>query len=191
VNSHQWDAANKIANYPHGSTFGDGGTTDYTQIQSDGDVVFFGGAGLAFGSMYTNTQIAVVLTNANTWYEVDGATAWTTGLLHNCTFTDPEITVVYAGMYEVEWDMSIDFSAAPGASQQVEGGIMINGTIQNPGQGHRTIANSTDTGSFSGHAILDLAVDDDVSLALNNNSAAGKTIHVEHGNLVLHQLGGT
>ena len=68
---------------------------------------------------------------------------------------------------------------------------MINGAIQNPGQGHRTIANSTDTGSFSGHAILDLAADDDVSLALNNNSAAGKTIHVEHGNLTLHQLAGT
>jgi hypothetical protein len=165
--------------------------TNYMLVESDGDVVFVGGSGLAFGSMYTNSTIAVTLTDANTWYEIDGATAWTGGEEHNCTFTDPEIDVTYAGMYDVSWDLSIDFSATPGTKQEVEGGIMVNGSIVLPGRGHRTLANSTDTGSFSGHAILDLSAGDDVSIALNNNTSGGKILHAEHGNLVIKQIGGT
>lgn len=142
-----------------------------------------------FGSMYNNATIAITLTDADTWYEVDGATAWTTGLVNGTTFTDPGITVLTAGKYEIIWGMSVDFSATPGASQQVEGGIMIDAAIQLPGQAHRTIANSVDTGHFSGCAILALSANEVVSLGLNNNTAAGKTIHVEHGNLTVKQIG--
>jgi hypothetical protein len=142
-----------------------------------------------YGSMYNNSTIAVTLTDANTWYEVDGATAWTTGELNGTTFTDPGITVLTAGKYEISWGMSVDFSATPGASQQVEGGIMIDGAIQNPGRAHRTVANSVDTGHFSGFAILDLSANAVISLALNNNSSAAKIIHCEHGNLIVKQIG--
>jgi len=92
-------------------------------------------------------------------------------------------------MYEITWGMSIDFSASPGALQQIEGGIMIDGAIQLPGRSHRTVANSTDTGHFSGFAILNLSANEIVSLALNNNTGAGKTLHVEHGNLIVKQIG--
>jgi hypothetical protein len=68
---------------------------------------------------------------------------------------------------------------------------MIGGTIQNPGQAHRTLANSTDTGHCSGVAILDLAANAQISLAANNNTSAGKIIHVEHGNMEVEQIGGT
>lgn len=142
-----------------------------------------------FGSMYNNATIAVTLTDANTWYEVDGSTPWIVGELFLATFTDPGITVLVSGKYEITWGMSIDFSASPGAKQEVEGGIMIDGAIQLPGRTHRTLANSVDTGHTSGFAILDLSANSVISLALNNNTSAGKTLHCEHGNMTVKQIG--
>jgi hypothetical protein len=173
------------------SVLGDGGASHYVSVNATGDTVFVGGAGLVFGHMYTNSTIAVTLTDQNTWYELDGATAWTTGQVHNTTFTDPAITVLEPGMYEVIWTLSTDFSASPGASQQIEYGIMIGGSIQNEGRAHRTLANSTDTGHCSGVAILDLADNAVISLAARNITSAGKILHVEHGNMTVKQLGGT
>lgn len=168
------------------------GTLNF-QSDSDGDTFWVGeGTGLVFGHMYTNNQpIAVTLTDQNTWYELNGAAAWTTGELNNTTFTDPAITVLEPGRYEVIWTLSTDFSSTPGASQQIEYGIMIGGSIQNEGQAHRTLANSTDTGHCSGVAILDLADNAVISLGARNVSSAGKTIHVEHGNMTVKQIGGT
>ena len=143
-----------------------------------------------FGSMYTNTTIATVLTLQNTWYEVfDAGQAWTTGEVYLTTFNDPGITVLTDGKYEVLWTKSIDFSTTPGAKQDIETGIMIDGVIQLAGRAHRTLANSTDTGDASGLAILDLSAGEVVSLAMNNNTSAGKTIHCEHGNLSVKQIG--
>ncbi len=142
-----------------------------------------------FGSMYTNSTIAVTLTDVNTWYEVDGANPWTVGLLNLATFTDPGITVLVAGKYEIMWDVSTDFSTTPGSKQEMEGGIMIDGVIQQAGMAHRTLANSTDTGNFTGMAIMTLAANQVVSLALRNVTSSGKIIHVEHGNLLLKQIG--
>jgi hypothetical protein len=177
--------------------FKTGGTSRF-KVEAAGNVISTGdtywtgdGSGIAYGHMYTNSTIATTLTDQNTWYELDGATAWTTGELNLCTFTDPEITVTKAGRYEVIYTLSTDFSATPGAAQQLEYGIMVNGTIQNEGQAHRTLANSTDTGHCSGVAILDLAADDDVSLAARNVSSAGKILHVEHGNMTIKMVGGT
>jgi hypothetical protein len=157
------------------------------------DLIHISGGGVIFGSIYTNNvPIATTLTLANTWYELtDAANPWTQGVLHNCTFATPRIKVLYAGHYLVTWALSTDFSASPGASQQIEYGIMVDGSIQNPGQAHRTLANSTDTGNCAGMAILDLSADAAISLAANNNSSAGKVLHIEHGNLTVHQLGGT
>jgi len=58
--------------------------TNYTQFAVDGDLTFVGTAGLAYGNMYTNADIAVTATTA-TWVEMDAAQAWTTGKVHNCT----------------------------------------------------------------------------------------------------------
>ena len=174
---------------PGGARFGD--TSDYLDISKTGLLTFAGAAGMNFGHMYTNATIAVTLTDQNTWYEIDGATAWTTGLLKNITFSDPAITVLEPGMFLVIWGLSTDFSANPGAKQDIEYGIMIGGSIQNEGQAHRTLANSTDTGHSSGFAILDLADNAVVSLGAKNVTSAGKTLHVEHGNMVVIQIGGT
>ena len=142
-----------------------------------------------FGSMYTNSTIAISLTDQDTWYEADGTNPWTAGELYLSTFTDPGITVLVGGKYEIMWDVSTDFSSTPGSKQEVEGGIMIDGVIQMAGMAHRTLANSTDTGNFTGMAIMALTANQIVSLALRNVTSGGKTLHVEHGNLLLKQIG--
>ena len=75
---------------------------DKTGIVVSSDLLFVGTGGIAYGSMYTNANIVTTLTDADTWYEVDGAQAWTTGKVHNCTFADPKITVTNAGSYLIE-----------------------------------------------------------------------------------------
>ena len=175
--------------FPGGIAIGD--TTNAMKVSNTGDVTFIGTSGLVYGHMYTNGTIAITLTDQSTWYELDGATAWTTGLLNGVTFTDPALTVTEPGMYEVIYTLSTDFSASPGATQQVEYGIMVGGSIQNEGRAHRTLANSTDTGHCSGVAILDLADNAVISLGAQNESAAGKTLHVEHGNMTVKLIGGT
>ncbi len=161
-------------------------------FEHTGDFYFTGtGSGFLYGHMYTNATIATTLTNQNTWYELDGATAWTAGLLNNCTFTDPGITVLKAGVYEVTWSLSTDFSASPGAKQNIEYGVMINGAIQNEGQASRTLQNSTDTGNACGLATLDLAANAVISLGARNITSAGKILHVEHGNMAVKMVGGT
>ena len=168
-----------------------GGITNYTKFAADGSLTFVGTAGLVFGHMYTNSTIATTLTDQNTWYELDGATAWTTGQVHKCTFSDPAITVLEPGMYEISWSLSTDFSASPGSKQEIEYGVMVGGAIQNEGRATRTLANSTDTGNACGVAVLDLPDNSIISLAARNVTSAGKILHVERGNMVVKQIGGT
>jgi hypothetical protein len=189
---------NGIIKSTNGAQLGDGGTTNYMKLTSAGLLTFLGTAGLTYGFIYNdNNTIATVLTNQNTWYRsYDAAQAWTSGTSKDMTLGDGYIQVDTAGHYLAVWTASIDFSAAPGASQQVEGGFMVDpntGTyaIVAGGLAHRTIANSTDTGDFMGVAVLDLNANDKVGLGFNNNSSAGKTIHNEHASLVLIQIAGT
>ncbi len=168
---------------------GDG--TNYVSVASDGDLTFVGSAGIVYGHMYTNDVIAIALTDQNTWYELNGATAWTSGVVHRCTFSDPAITVLEPGIYEVVWSLSTDFSATPGSKQEIEYGIMVGGAIQAEGQAHRTLSNSTDTGNACGVAILDLADNAVISLAARNVTSSGKTLNIPHGNMTVKQVGGT
>ena len=162
-------------------------------LEITGNLRFMSSAsGIISGSMYTNNwPIAVALTNQDEWYEwVDASNPWTEGLTNGITFDDPGLVIVTPGRYEILWAVSTDFSATPGASQEIEYGIAIDGAIQSPGQAHRTLANSTDTGHCSGFAQIDLSAGEKVSLAAMNESSAGKTLHVEHGNVILTHIGG-
>jgi hypothetical protein len=85
--------------------------------------------------------------------------------------------------------MSFSIDSAP-ANQQILGGVMVNGSIQSPGQAQRTIANAADVGTFCGTAILNLSASDQISLALNNTSSAGKNATVEYLSVTIVQIGG-
>ena len=156
-----------------------------------GDTFWTGvGSGLLNGHMFTNAVIATTLVDAGTFYEINGATAWTAGHLNGCTFTDPGITVLTAGVYEVVWSLSTDFSSSPGSKQEIEYAILVDGVVQVEGQAHRTLQNSTDTGNACGVGSIDVAVNEVVSLAAKNETSSGKILNVSHGNLSVKQIGG-
>lgn len=157
--------------------------------------------GNVFGYMYVpGVDIVVDITDANpTEVFDDGSTSagdgWSAGELNQVTFptggTEHYLTVTKAGLYSVEWDLSFQM-AAPGANVEVHGGIMIDGVaLRNKGEGHRTVANNTDTGNMGANAIIDCPNgNEEISLwvlnADNNND-----ITVEHGNVKLDLIGST
>ncbi len=171
--------------------------TNYTTIGTTGDVTFVGGAGLAYGSMYTNINIAMAIGTA-TWVEVDAAQPWTTGKVHNCSFVDPKITVTDAGTYFITYDLTILSSLN---NKHIETGIMIdsdptdgpahgNPGVQNEGRTHTELVASTNEMTVSGRATIQLAASRTVSLAVRNVDAGDPTVTVSHGNLVVTQIAG-
>jgi len=177
---------------------GDGGTTNYVDISATGDQIFVGSAGLAYGSMYTNTEIAVTFVAANTFYEIDAAQAWMTGKVHNCTFADPNITVTNAGTYLITYTISAHVDAS---GEEIEIGIMIDSDntdgpahgaagVQLEGRSHRIYSNSNDEGHQSGTAIIQLAAGQTISLAARDVDNDGDELGVEHGNMTVVQIAG-
>lgn len=177
---------------------GDGGSTNYTKFSNTGDRTFVGTAGEIFGHMYVAASFNVgTQQNVITEVEDAGEDGWTAGELNVSTFptggTEHYLVAGAVGMYEVSWDLSISTANASGG--EIHGGIMVNSTaIRDKGEGHRKISASNDTGSMSGHAIIDIAsvagTADEISLWLLNTSN-DNDITVEHGNVCIAQIGGT
>lgn len=145
-------------------------------------------AGFPYGSMYTNSTIAVTIASSSTPTEIGDT--WTTGEVNGVTFGASHYLVTpHAGRYKIDWSLSIAQNS-PSASIQCEQGIMINGSAVNPGRAHRTIANGSDVGNSGGTTILDLAASDQISLYVENQTNT-TNIDVEHGNLAIFMVGGT
>lgn len=192
------DAALDTVNL-HGDpvTIGDGGATNYVEIGKAGNVVFKGGAGLQFGHMYVAADITVVIGDVNPT-EVKNAAAdgWTVGELNEVTFPgggdEHYLIVPEVGRYKVEWSLSCHTAQAGGTA--VHGGVMVaNAAIRNAGEAHGTVSNTTSTIDLSGCTIVDIrslaGVSPQISLWIADGNSAN--IVVEHGNMVVTQIGGT
>ncbi len=133
------------------------------------------------GEMYNfNTATAVVIAGANQWTEVGGG--FSAGMLNGVTFQNAkELKIVTAGVYAMWWSMSLN---ALGANDNIEGGIFVNGAIAEHTVSHNHLATANDNATFGSHGFHTLAVDDLVSLAVNNNTDADDIV-VEHGNLLI------
>ena len=153
------------------------------------DVSFADGAGLYFGNMYTNSTITVTITDTT---PVEVGDTFTAGEFNGVSFGAShylDVGADGAGKYRVEWDISASQNT-PSSAIEIECGVMIDGVAQSGGRGHRTVSNSTDVGSISGHTILDLAASKQVSLFIINETN-GTDIDVEHANLTITMIGGT
>ena len=153
---------------------------------------------MAYGSMYSISDMAVTLTTQSQWYEVDAATAWITGKVHNCSFTDPYITVANAGTYLITWNMTMRIGTA---NQLIVAGIMIDQTntdgpahgaagVQSEGRSRVDFLNSARRLNVSASAILQLAAGKKVSLAIRNTTSGSKVVTVGVGNLKVVQIAG-
>lgn len=138
-----------------------------------------------YGSMYVdNGAIARTIAATNTYYQL--ASGFTTGACSNVTFQNArELKCDVAGTYLVTWQMS---RSVPGATQEVEGGILKNGSILLNTTAHTQSQTAGTQQSFSGTGIVSLAVNDLLSLAINNNTSTN-TVTISHGQLVMHYMG--
>jgi hypothetical protein len=172
-----------------------GASATKLSIESDGDTFWTGdGTGVPYGDMYTNTTISVVISDNNPTEILDATSdGWTVGQTNLVTFPtggdEHYISVDKAGRYLIVWSISCAQNS-PTAAIELGLGIMVNGTAQNQGQTHRTIANATDKGNAGGTGILDLAADDQISLYIANETNT-TNIDVEHANVSVVQIGGT
>jgi len=155
------------------------------------DVVFTtSGSGLVYGGQYLNNpaDFAVALTLQNTYYELNGTTAWTASPLNLCTATDPYITVTKAGVYLINWSVAFTTDAN---AQEIEFGIMLDQTTMvSMGSSHEKGATAGDLLPVSGCALVTLTANQKVSLAAQNVTSAGKTLTIGHANLTIVQVGG-
>lgn len=136
-------------------------------------------AGFKRGEMYNfNTPTAVTIGSANTWVAI--ASGFTGGDNEGVTFQNArELKIVTAGTYLVQWSLSLDAAAA---NVEVEGGILVNGTVNEKSVCHLFFATANDTGTLKSQAWIDLVADDIITLGVNNNTSA-TNVSMEHSNV--------
>jgi hypothetical protein len=162
-------------------------------IEADGDVDFKGGAGLVFGSFYGN-DIAFVTAGGTGTFSIITDADITASQTHNTTFqNNQELDIgAYAGMYLVEWSMSVK---GTGAGKHIVGaiGVDVGGVTgdvaQSAGRNHAVTLGSSEM-SLAGSTHLDLSANDEVSLMVTNETD-NTNVTVEHVNLAINQVGGT
>ena len=135
------------------------------------------------GHMYTNSTIAVTISNSN---PTEVGNTFTTGLVRGVAFGASHYLDVGsngAGRYRVSWNMSAAQNS-PAATIAAKGGIMVDGVAQNEGRSYTTLPNSTNIRTMSGCAILDLAASEQVSLFVRNGTNT-TNIDVLNANLII------
>jgi len=178
----------------HGITkIGDDGSTTFLQISAVADTYWVGsGTGLLCGSFWGNEIGFVAAGGGGTYFEISDADI-TVGQTNLTTFqNNKELAVSIAGVYKVDWSMSVK---ASGANKHIVGGIGVDVggagalVIQNDGRNH---AVSTGNAEFavSGAALLDLPASSEVGL-MATNETDNTNVTVEHVSLSMIQVGGT
>lgn len=163
-------------------------------IEADGaaaDVYFEGGdgSGLPYGSCWGN-EIGWSQASAaqNTWYQISD-TDMTDGQLNLVTHDGSgKLTVTKAGRYLVNYAWSGDCS---GVAKHVQLGISVSGTVGNDGVNHFYTTTASEQYSVSGTAILDLAANAYVEIAMRTTDTGDPTLTTDHLNFTMVQVGGT
>jgi len=168
-------------------------TTRYGIYQeSAGDVNYFAGTTLAQlvrGEMYQDdTAATVALTLQNTWYPI--VNGWSdSGNANDITRTTGtgRLTPLRAGTYLVLWSLSGFVGAV---NQQLEVGVLKNGTIQASTIEEEFFASATTTYGLSGHGLVTAnGTTDYFELAINNNTSAGRTFTIDHTTFTMWRIG--
>ena len=140
---------------------------------------------LAYGHMFTNTQIAITISNNN---PTEVSSGLTTGITSGITFSgNHNLKIGRGGIYGIIWSMSLS-QPSTGVKLETEAGIMINGSAKDEGQAHRTIDGVTDTGAMCSEAPLKLAAGDEISMFVQNETNT-TNINVEHLNVSVTEKG--
>ena len=171
-----------------GTTYlGDGGTTNYTEIASNGDLTFVGTAGLSHGDIYGMDE-TVTCTTQNTWYQ---ATFDTSGPANNVTVStaNNDLTVIALGAYHVGLTICCHSAVAHNFEAMVK---KNNGTVDVPATHlfqRTSVANQVE--NIAGTCNASFAHDDTIEIWVRCTDAAGIPFIMDHLDLNITQIGGT
>ena len=172
---------------------GDGGVTNYTEIEADGDVLFVGGGGLHFAEIWVKDNVAATPLNSSTGkvqyihFINNGASNGDITPDH----TNDHITIEVAGLYFCTLSIVVGNNA--GASHVIDVSVWKNNGATEflNVHAHRTLSASTDIGSISLSGVVNLAVNDTIELWLDTNRVVNTNVTVSDCTLSLIQIGGT
>ena len=160
-----------------------------------GDTFWEGdGTGLFYGNMdQDGGTFDVTLTDANTLYELDAATTnISPGPLNDISFPgDHFLKINTAGVYMIVWSLVTQINSVAGGDQHLEFEILINGSATNKGESHITLKNVVRELPCGSVTLLDLAVNDEISIGVTNTSSAGKIVTIDHLEMTVDMKGGT
>jgi hypothetical protein len=139
----------------------------------------------SYGEMYTsNTSTSVTVSVANTAYEISSGLS-SGELSSDISFgSNHYLLLSSSGKYHITWSMSIDTTVI---GDEIEGGIMLNGTASEKGTSHTTVGISGDATNIAGSLILSCSSNDEISLYVRNHSAA-RNVTVEHASVTIRKL---
>lgn len=158
-------------------------------IDVKGPLTFIGAtAGIPLGAMHQH-DLGTVVTISATNIPTEIGAGFSAGPSFDVPFQNvKEFKIAKAGLYKASW--SVSFSTAGGSNQNIEGGVMVNGSAILRGTAHRFIGTASDIGDIEGNLSLDLAVDDLVSLYVMNETDT-QNIVVDHADCVIDMKAGT
>ena len=122
---------------------------------------------------------AVVIAASSTWTEADDPT-WTEQIAYGITTGGTpkhHFVIPYDGIYRISLEMAFD-TVTPAVSQDIEYGIMVNGTQTGPSQA-LTFNNTSDKKFGSLNTIQPLTAADEVSVAFENNTDTSNILIVD------------
>lgn len=153
------------------------------------DFVFtVSGAGFPYGGCHGN-EIAWTQTSAvqNTWYQISDADM-ADGELNLVTHDgNGKLTATKAGRYLIIFTCSAESSLT---NKHIQLGVSINGGNPTYPINHFEIITANTQIEVSGNAIINLAANDTVEVAMRTTDTGTPTLSVDHLNLTINQVGG-
>ncbi len=159
------------------------------QLATPDSLIFTGaGKGLIFGAFYGNDIAYTTATMVqNQWYTVTD-TDLVDGELNLVTGDGQgKLTVTEPGRYLINYSLTLECDVP---NKHIEIAISINGTPVAPGMIHYHVATPNAEQAQGATAILALADNATVELAIRTTDAGTPTVIIDHVNLTLVQVGG-
>jgi len=164
--------------------------TNYLSIESDGDIVYVGGSGIPYGSLYLHEgaqNIDISSVGQGVYVKITG---FDTGETHNVTINSDAFNVDYVGVYKIDWQVSGD---SQGNNKDYEIDIFVNGVEQSDGSSRQEFGSVGSLGSMNGTAIIDITdTAHDIDLRMKEVGAgAGTDFDIFNMSFNITQVGGT
>lgn len=138
-----------------------------------------------FGSFKGNNINWTQAAAQNVWYTISDPDI-VVGQTNKTVFqNNQELKITVNGFYDIYYQISGESNVA---NKRMHTAIAVNGTNVPDGQIGRILATPNEEGSWSGGAILLLAVDDLVSVQIQTEDSGNPTLTVNHIGLKLHEL---